>query len=64
MLEHAILRERFEEILEQTHQARRAYELLAGRVANPAMREQLQHVCRDKLRHVCLAERLLEIAEA
>jgi rubrerythrin len=63
MLEHAILRDLFEELCETSRQASEAYESLSSRLTDPAVREQIEHVQRDKDRHVYLAERLLEIVQ-
>ncbi len=63
MLEHAILRDLFEELCQTSREASEAYESLASHVSDPAVREQVEHVQRDKDRHVYLAERLLEIVQ-
>jgi rubrerythrin len=63
MLEHAILRDLFEGLCETSRQASKAYESMADQVTDPAVREQVEHVQRDKDRHVYLTERLLEIVQ-
>ncbi len=63
MLEQAMLRERFEALLEQEQQALAAYEKLIDRVGEGEPREQVEQLCRDKRRHVELVQRLLEIVE-
>jgi len=63
MLEQALLREQFEELLSQERQAARGYAELAAKIDDPAVRQQLQQVQREKQRHIELTERLLEIVE-
>jgi ferritin-like metal-binding protein YciE len=63
MLEEALLRDQFEAILDQERQVARAYADLLGKVDDPAVREQVEELLREKERHVELAERLLEIVE-
>jgi rubrerythrin len=61
MLEQSILREQSERLLNSAQQAVGTYLVLARTQSDPRLREQLQRLCRDKQRHVRLAERLLEI---
>jgi len=61
MLEEALLREQFESLLSQEQQALAAYAALIEEIEDPALRDQVQQLHRDKQRHVELAERLLEI---
>jgi len=63
VLEQAILRERFEELLEMQRRAMAGYAELTAKSSDPAVREDLDHLRREKLRHVQLTERLLEIVE-
>ncbi len=58
-----MLAERFEALLEQERQAAQAYADLADQVSDPAAKEQFELIRREKLRHIELAERLLEIVE-
>jgi rubrerythrin len=60
-IEHALLRERFQMLLSQEQQALDAYADLVSRVTDPALREQVEQLHRDKQRHIELTERLLEI---
>jgi len=62
-LEEALLREQFEALLEQEREAARAYGGLLARIDDPAVRERLEELLREKRRHVELVERLLEIVE-
>ena len=61
MLEEALLREQFESLLSQEQQALSAYAALIEEIEDPALRDQVQQLHRDKQRHVELTERLLEI---
>jgi len=61
MLEQATLREQFQTLLSQEQQALEAYAELAAKVTDPAVRQQVEQLHRDKQRHVELTERLLEI---
>ena len=63
MLEQALLGERFQELLDMQRRAMAGYSDLAAGSADPATREDLAHLQREKLRHVQLTERLLEIVE-
>lgn len=63
MLEHALLRERFEQILAAERQAEDGYARLLGEVSDDGLRRQVEQLCRNKQRHVRLAERLLELVE-
>ena len=60
-LEQALLREQFQTLLTQEQQALQAYADLADKVTDPAVREHVEQLRRDKQRHVELTERLLEI---
>lgn len=62
-LEQAQLRERFETLLAQEQQALLTYESLLAQAIDPELRAHVETLCRDKLRHVELAERLLEIVD-
>ena len=61
MLEQATLREQFQTLLSQEQQALEAYAELVAKVTDPAVRQQVEQLHRDKQRHVELTERLLEI---
>jgi rubrerythrin len=63
MLEQALLREQFQELLSREQEAERAYAELAAKVTDPATLQKLNLLRRDKLRHIRLAQRLLEIVE-
>ena len=63
MLEQALLRERFENLLKAEQQAQLAYQEVGRLVADPAQLEQIQQVIRDKQRHIELAQRLLELVD-
>ena len=61
MLDHALLRERFQALLDQERRVEGIYASLASESADPARRELADRLRRDKKRHIQLAERLLEI---
>lgn len=61
MLSETFLREQFRGLLESTRQAEELYGRLAGQVSDPEAAGTLQHLQREKRRHVDLASRLLEI---
>jgi rubrerythrin len=61
MFEQAVLRDLIQELLDQTSTAEKGYASLASRVTDPDLRSQVQHLHRDKQRHLELAERLMEI---
>jgi len=62
-VEHALLAERFQHLLEQERQAEQTYAELAQRAEEPAVREQLELLVREKRHHTELVQRLLEIVE-
>ena len=62
-VEGIMLTERFRQLLEQERQAEMLSAEMVGQVSDPAARQQLEEMHRDKLRHVQLVERLLEILE-
>jgi rubrerythrin len=62
-IEQAQLRDRFQALLAQELQALRAYEQLAAQISDPEIHGRVEHLLRDKQRHVELTERLLEIVE-
>jgi rubrerythrin len=62
-IEQAQLRDRFQVLLAQEQQALLAYEQLAAQISDPGIRDKVEHLLRDKQRHVELTERLLEIVE-
>jgi rubrerythrin len=61
MFEQAMLAEQFELLLADAEQAEKMYASLAGNTDDPAMRQQLDQVYRDKQRHVELTRRLLDL---
>ena len=63
MLEQSMLAEQFRNLLAAERQAENACAELAEQVDDPQLKERLQQFCREKQRHVELAERLLEIVE-
>ncbi len=62
-IEGVMLAEKFRELLEQERQAEGVYAGLSEQVTDPAAREHIQQIHREKLRHVQLVERLIEIVE-
>jgi len=60
-LEQALLREQFQMLLTQQQQALVACAELLRNVQDPAVREQVEQLHREKQRHIELTERLLEI---
>lgn len=63
MLEQDQLRQQISALLGQERQAADTYAELAASTQDAALKDQLNQLCRDKQRHVRLAERLLEILE-
>lgn len=63
MLEQALLREQFQQLLSKEQEAQNTYAKMAEKVADPAALQQLQLLQRDKQRHIRMIERLLEIVE-
>lgn len=61
MLEQALLSEQFRVLLAKEQEVARRYAELVRIVEDPSLRQQVARLCRDKNRHVRLAERLLEI---
>jgi len=61
MLEQALLSEQFRKLLAREQEVAKSYENLMAQVKDPRLRTQIAQLCRDKNRHVRLAERLLEI---
>ncbi|MCY2926603.1 MAG: hypothetical protein NT031_14425 [Planctomycetota bacterium] len=64
MFEQVALAEQFEDLLAKQQAAAGHYASLAAECADPAQREQFDTIRREKLRHVELTLRLLEIVEA
>ncbi len=62
-VEGAMLAEKFRELLDQERKAEGVYAGLSAQVTDPTTREHIQQIHRDKLRHVQLVERLIEIVE-
>lgn len=62
-VEGAMLAEKFRELLDQERQVEGLYAGLSEQVTDPATKEQIEQIHREKLRHVQLVERLLEIVE-
>jgi len=63
MFEQSLLRDQFQELLTKERQAAAAYSDLVAKLDDPQLRRQVELLCREKQRHVLLAERLLEIVE-
>ncbi len=61
MLEQALLSEQFRVLLAKEQEVAKCYAELIDKVEDPRLRQQVARLCRDKNRHVRLAERLLEI---
>ncbi len=61
MLEQALLSEQFRVLLAKEQEVAKRYAELVSKVEDPSLRQQVARLCRDKNRHVRLAERLLEI---
>lgn len=62
-LEHEQLAEQFHALLSQEQQVEETYARLLPQVTDPGALAQLQHIRRDKQRHIQLAQRLLEIVQ-
>ena len=62
-VEHAMLAEKFQDLLEQERRAEQTYADLAARALDPAARQQLELLAREKRHHVELVQRLLEIVD-
>ena len=52
-----------QELLEQQKQAADGYAGLAERLSDPALRQEVEQLRREKQRHVLLTERLLELVD-
>jgi len=63
MLEQAALREQFQQLLATERQAQQVYAELLAKTDDQKIRQQIEQLCRDKQRHMQLAERLLEILD-
>jgi rubrerythrin len=63
MIEQAQIADQFQTLLGMFQQAHELYADLAASEADPQLKAQLEHLCREKQRHVALTERLLEIVE-
>src|ERR1017187_7387860 len=63
VLEEALLAEQFQILLEKQPQAASAYAGLAAKVTDPHLKLKIEQLCRDKEKHIRLAERLLEIVD-
>jgi len=61
VFEQAFLSEKFRHLLDKHQEAVKAYTALMKQVEDPGLRQQVGQLCRDKTRHVRLAERLVEI---
>jgi rubrerythrin len=62
-VEHAMLAEKFQALLATEREAEKVCANLAAQMIDPAAREQVEQIHREKQRHVQLVERLLEIVE-
>ncbi len=58
-----MLAETFRALLKQERQAEKTYSELLANISDITARQKLQQIHREKLRHVQLVERLLEIVE-
>ena len=63
MLEQVEIVEKFQALLEMEKQAEQHYAQLAQQIADDTLRQQFEQLRRDKLKHIRLIERLLEILE-
>lgn len=63
MLEQAALREQFQTLLAREQYAAEIYGELAAKLQDAKIRQQVEQLHREKLRHIRLTERLLEIVE-
>lgn len=63
MLEEEEIAQQFQALLEMERQAEQTYAELLAKVEDPAIRQQIEQLHRDKLRHIQLTQRLLEIVE-
>jgi len=63
MLEQAALREQFQRLLDTERQAQQVYADLLAKTDDEKIRQEIEQLCRDKQRHMQLAERLLEILD-
>ena len=61
MFEQAMLSEQFRMLLQKEQEVVNHYTELLKQVEDPRIRQQVAQLCRDKRRHVRLAERLMEI---
>ena len=64
MFEETALAEQFEDLLAKQQAAAGWYASMAAECSDPAQREHFETIRREKLRHVELTLRLLEIVEA
>ena len=62
-VEHAMLAEKFQALLDTEREAEKICANLAAQITDPTTREQVEQIHREKQRHVLLVERLLEIVE-
>ena len=62
-VEQVMLAETFQQLLEQEQQAEKLYCELSSQVSDLNAKQQVQQIHREKLRHVQLVERLLEIVD-
>lgn len=58
-----MLAETFHALLEKEREAEKLYAGLAGQITDPSTRRHVEQIHREKLHHVKLVERLLEIVE-
>ena len=61
MLDQALLRDQFQQLLDRQRQAEGVYASLAADATDPGVREQAQQIQREKRKHILLTERMLEI---
>ena len=62
-VDQILLAEKFQKLLDQERQAEQVYAELADKIADLAARQQLQQIRREKIHHMELIQRLLEIVD-
>jgi len=63
MLEEAEIVGQFRALLQLEQQAEQVYAQMLAQVQDAKMRQQIEQLHKDKLKHIRLTERLLEIVE-
>ena len=62
-VDQILLAEKFQKLLDQERQAEQVYGELADKIADLTARQQLQQIRREKIHHMELIQRLLEIVD-